>query len=138
MNLSTFKDKKVLITGHTGFKGAWLSIWLHQLGADLSGIALDPQHPDGVFLRSGIGSRMRDHRADIRDLEQMKAIFAEEQPEIVFHLAAQPLVLESYRDPAATFAINTQGTAHILEAIRLKLSGGSLTVQIGRMKFLHL
>lgn len=118
MDLSAFKHKKVLITGHTGFKGAWLSIWLHQLGAELSGIALDPQHPDGVFLRSGIGSRMRDCRADIRDLDRMKAIFQEEQPEIVFHLAAQPLVLESYRDPAATFAINTQGTVNILEAIR--------------------
>ncbi len=116
--LNQYKNKRVLVTGHTGFKGAWLSIWLHQLGAELSGIALDPQHPDGVFSRSGIGQRMNDHRADIRDLDQVMAIFTAEQPEIVFHLAAQPLVLDSYRDPVGTFAINTQGTAHVLEAIR--------------------
>lgn len=118
MNFDHFKDKKVLITGHTGFKGGWLSIWLELLGARVSGIGIDPQSEKGVFAASGIGPRLHDHRADIRDLDRMLAIFAQEQPEVVFHLAAQPLVLESYRNPVDTFAVNTQGTANILEAIR--------------------
>jgi len=115
VNLS---NKRILITGHTGFKGAWLSIWLDMLGARLSGLALDPHTERDVFVLSGIGQRMHDHRGDIRDLDTVLRVFAEEQPEIVFHLAAQPLVLESYADPVGTFATNTQGTAHILEAIR--------------------
>lgn len=118
MNLSIFKNKKVLVTGHTGFKGAWLSIWLESLGARLSGLALDPRTEKDVFVRSGIGQRMQDHRGDIRDLKTVLQVFAAEQPEIVFHLAAQPLVLDAYKDPVGTFATNTQGTAHILEAIR--------------------
>ncbi len=118
MNFSVFKHKKVLVTGHTGFKGAWLSIWLETLGAEVAGLALDPRSDKDVFVRSGIGRRMRDHRGDIRDLETVLRIFAEEKPDIVFHLAAQPLVLDSYTDPVGTFATNTQGTAHVLEAIR--------------------
>lgn len=113
-----FNNKRILITGHTGFKGAWLSIWLDMLGARLSGLALDPHTERDVFVLSGIGHRMHDHRGDIRDLDTVLRVFAEEQPEIVFHLAAQPLVLESYADPVGTFATNTQGTAHVLEAIR--------------------
>jgi CDP-glucose 4,6-dehydratase len=118
MNTLVFNNKRILITGHTGFKGAWLSIWLNMLGAQLSGLALDPRTERDVFVRSGIGKRMHDHRGDIRDLDTVLRVFAEEQPEIVFHLAAQPLVLESYADPVGTFATNTQGTAHVLEAIR--------------------
>ncbi|MFN0014540.1 MAG: CDP-glucose 4,6-dehydratase [Saprospiraceae bacterium] len=113
-----FQNKRVLITGHTGFKGAWLSIWLEMLGAKISGLSLNPHSDRDVFVLSGIGSRMHDHRGDIRDLNTVLRVFAEEQPEIVFHLAAQPLVLDSYADPVGTFATNTQGTAHILEAIR--------------------
>ncbi|MBK8921248.1 MAG: CDP-glucose 4,6-dehydratase [Saprospirales bacterium] len=118
MNASVFKNIKVLVTGHTGFKGAWLSIWLESMGAQVAGLALDPHTERDVFVRSGIGRRMRDHRGDIRDLGAVLRVFTTEQPEIVFHLAAQPLVLDSYRDPAGTFATNTQGTAHVLEAIR--------------------
>jgi len=114
----SFHGKRVLVTGHTGFKGAWLSLWLDRLGAQLSGIALDPRTERDVFVLSGLGERLRDHRADIRDLDAVLRIFAEEQPEVVFHLAAQPLVLASYEDPVGTFATNTQGTVHILEAIR--------------------
>lgn len=117
MNLN-FRDRRVLITGHTGFKGAWLSLWLERLGAHLSGLALEPRTERDVFVLSNIGQRMRDYRADIRDLGAVLSIFAQEQPEIVFHLAAQPLVLPSYEDPVGTFATNTQGTVHILEAIR--------------------
>lgn len=118
MNFSALKNKKILVTGHTGFKGAWLSLWLEMLGARLAGLALDPLHPEGVFTKSNLSARIHDHRADIRDVKKVLAIFEQEQPEVVFHLAAQPLVLEGYQDPAGTFATNTQGTANILEAIR--------------------
>lgn len=115
---TNYRGKKVLVTGHSGFKGAWLSLWLQELGAKVAGLALAPSHPQGVFSVSRVGERIRDHRGDIRDAETVARVFAEESPEIVFHLAAQPLVLESYQDPVATVAINVQGTAHILEAIR--------------------
>ncbi len=117
-SLSLLKGKKVLVTGHTGFKGAWLSIWLDMLGAEVSGIALDPKSDDDIFVLSGIANKLRDYRADIRNLNEVKDIFAKEQPEIVFHLAAQPLVLTSYDDPVDTFSTNVMGTANILEAIR--------------------
>ena len=92
-----FKGKEVLVTGHTGFKGSWLCIWLHELGAEVVGVGLDPYSERDNFVLSGIGSKIKaDIRADIRDGEKMKQIFAEYQPEIVFHLAAQPLVRLSY------------------------------------------
>ena len=121
MDLSVFKNKKVILTGHTGFKGAWMAIWLDMLGAKVVGIALDPEksgHSKGVFTLSNIGERIKDYRQDIRDLKAVQDIFEEEQPEIVFHLAAQALVLTGYQNPVETFAINTQGTVNILEAIR--------------------
>jgi CDP-glucose 4,6-dehydratase len=118
MEFTTFKDKKILLSGHTGFKGAWLAIWLEMLGARVTGISLDPEDDRCVFSLSGIGNYMKDYRVDIRDLDRMQQIFAAEEPEIVFHLAAQPLVLESYRSPVETFAVNTLGTAHVLEAVR--------------------
>ncbi|MBQ0028894.1 MAG: CDP-glucose 4,6-dehydratase [Bacteroidales bacterium] len=114
-----FKGKRVIITGHTGFKGSWLSIWLHELGAEIVGIGLDPFTEKDNFVLSGIGSKIKaDIRADIRDLDKMKAIFAEFQPEIVFHLAAQPLVRLSYEQPVETYETNVMGTINILEAIR--------------------
>ena len=119
IDLPAFRNKKVLVTGHTGFKGAWLSIWLDLLGAELAGIALDPLHEEDIFNLSGIGARMADHRCDIRNLKQVLDIFAKEKPEVVFHLAAQPLVLEAYKNPLETFEVNTLGTANILEAIRM-------------------
>ena len=118
IDLSTFQNKKVLLTGHTGFKGAWLAIWLDMLGAKVAGLALDPLHEEGVFAKSRIGDRMKDYRCDIREMNKVQEIFTAEQPDLVFHLAAQPLVLESYQQPVETFATNTLGTAHILEAIR--------------------
>lgn len=117
-DLSVFRNKKVLLTGHTGFKGAWMAAWLDMLGARVTGIALDPLDDKGVFPITGISNHIKDYRADIRDLGRMHQIFNSEAPEIVFHMAAQPLVLESYRAPVDTFAINTLGTANILEAIR--------------------
>ena len=94
-----FKGKKVLVTGHTGFKGSWLCIWLHELGAEVVGVSLDPYSERDNFVLSGIGNKIKaDIRADIRDGEKMKQIFTEYQPEIVFHLAAQPLVCLSCGD----------------------------------------
>lgn len=114
-----YKGKRVLVTGHTGFKGSWLSIWLHELGAEVVGVALDPYSDKDNYVLSGIGSKLKaDIRADIRDGEKMKQIFAEYQPEIVFHLAAQPLVRLSYDIPVETYEANVMGTIHVMEAIR--------------------
>ncbi len=114
-----YKGKRVLVTGHTGFKGSWLSIWLHELGAEVVGVGLDPYSEKDNFVLSGIGNKIKaDIRADIRDRKKMKEIFAEYQPEIVFHLAAQPLVRLSYDIPVETYEANVMGTIHIMEAIR--------------------
>lgn len=116
---SFYKGKRVLVTGHTGFKGSWLSIWLHELGAEVVGIGLEPCSDRDNFVLSGIGEKIKaDIRADIRDGEKMKAIFAQYQPEIVFHLAAQPLVRLSYECPVETYETNVMGTVNIMEAIR--------------------
>ena len=123
MNIDIFnnfyKGKRVLVTGHTGFKGSWLSIWLHELGAEVIGIGLDPFTERDNYVLSGIGNKIKaDIRADIRDGERMKEIFSEYQPEIVFHLAAQPLVRLSYDKPVETYETNVMGTINIMEAIR--------------------
>lgn len=114
-----YQGKRVLVTGHTGFKGSWLSIWLNELGAEVVGIGLDPHTERDNFVLSGIGNRIKaDIRADIRNVEKMKQIFSEYQPEIIFHLAAQPLVRLSYEIPVETYDVNVMGTIHIMEAIR--------------------
>ena len=114
-----FKGKRILVTGHTGFKGSWLSIWLHELGAEVVGVGLEPYSDKDNFVLSEIGSKMKaDIRADIRDGKKMKEIFAEYQPEIVFHLAAQPLVRLSYDIPVETYETNVMGTINVMEAIR--------------------
>lgn len=115
-----YKGKRVLVTGHTGFKGSWLSIWLNELGAEVVGVALDPHSDKDNFVLSGIGKKIKaDIRADIRDGQKMKEIFAEYQPEIVFHLAAQPLVRLSYDIPVETYETNVMGTINVMEAIRV-------------------
>lgn len=114
-----YNGKRVLVTGHTGFKGSWLAIWLEALGAKVTGIGLDPATERDNYVVTGIGNRIEaDLRGDIRDGELMKRIFAENRPEIVFHLAAQPLVRLSYRQPAETYQTNVMGTVNILEAMR--------------------
>ena len=114
-----YRGKRILITGHTGFKGSWLSIWLHELGAEVIGIAQDPFTERDNYVLSGIGKKIKaDIRADIRDGKKMKEIFAEYRPEIVFHLAAQPLVRLSYDIPVETYEVNVMGTINIMEAIR--------------------
>ena len=116
---SFYKGKRVLVTGHTGFKGSWLSIWLHELGAEVIGVALKPLTEKDNFVLSGIGSKIKaDLRADIRDAAAMQRIFDEYQPEIVFHLAAQPLVRLSYDEPVDTWQTNVMGTINVMEAFR--------------------
>ena len=117
--LNIYKGKKVLITGHTGFKGSWLSIWLNKLGADIIGVALDPKNKLDNFCLANVSATVKDIRQDIRDKEAIIKLFNDERPEVVFHMAAQPLVLKSYEFPLETFETNTLGTANILEAIRI-------------------
>ena len=114
-----YQGKRVLVTGHTGFKGSWLCVWLKELGAKVTGVSLDPATEKDNYVLSGIGKIIHaDLRADIRDLERIKEIFRKYQPEIVFHLAAQPLVRLSYDIPVETYNTNVMGTIHLLEAIR--------------------
>lgn len=114
-----YRNKRVLITGLTGFKGSWLAIWLHQLGANVIGVSLKPYSTKDNYCLSGIGGKIEaDIRADIRDGNKMKKIFETYRPEIVFHLAAQPLVRLSYEIPVETYEVNVMGTISIMEAIR--------------------
>lgn len=113
-----YKGKTVLVTGHTGFKGSWLSIWLHELGAKVVGLSLDPYTSKDNFVLSEIGSRIIDVRGDIRDFETVDKVFRTYQPVIVFHLAAQPLVRYSYEHPIETYQVNVMGSIHIMEAFR--------------------
>jgi len=115
---SFWKGKKVLVTGHTGFKGGWLSLWLQQLGAEVVGLSLDPPTAPSFYQRSRVVEGMVSVQADIRDGDQLKAIFDQHQPEILFHLAAQSLVRYSYRSPVETYETNVMGTLHLLEAMR--------------------
>lgn len=113
-----FKDRTVLVTGHTGFKGAWLSIWLHMLGAKVIGYSLDPATKKDLFVLSGLEDKVNDLRGDIRDRHELEKVFKQYRPEIVFHLAAQPLVKYSYNNPKETYDVNVMGTMNLLEAIR--------------------
>ncbi len=111
-------NRRVLLTGHTGFKGAWLSLWLQRLGAEVTGVALPPNTTPSLFELADVADGMNSYFCDIRDAAGLAAIVRATRPQIVFHLAAQPLVLASYRDPLSTFASNLMGTAHLLDALR--------------------
>jgi CDP-glucose 4,6-dehydratase len=113
-----WRDKRVLLTGHSGFKGAWMSIWLHRLGAKVAGISLPPNTSPSLFELAKVASLTDSRFSDIRDASATAALIRRLNPEIVFHLAAQPLVRASYREPLDTFAINVIGTAHVLDALR--------------------
>jgi CDP-glucose 4,6-dehydratase len=115
---SAYNGFRVLVTGHTGFKGAWLSTWLLRLGAEVSGISLAPAAHPNLFGAIGLARRMQSHMVDIRNPSALRAAVAEMAPTIVFHLAAQSLVRQSYADPIETFATNALGTANLLEACR--------------------
>lgn len=119
MNLQNFyKDKTVLVTGHTGFKGSWLSIWLLQMGAKVVGYALDPATNRDNFVLTKLHEKMVDIRGDIRDQAKLHHTFESYRPDIVFHLAAQPLVRLSYDIPVETYETNVMGTIHVMEEIR--------------------
>lgn len=118
VNQKFWKNKKVLVTGHTGFKGSWISLWLQSMSADVVGISLNPPTNPNLFHEAKVANKMKSIIEDIRELDKMKSIFHEHQPEIVFHLAAQPIVLYSYQYPVETYSTNVMGTLNILESIR--------------------
>lgn len=116
---SAFAGRSVLVTGHTGFKGSWLVLWLHQLGADVTGYALDPPTTPSNFELSGVSAVLRaDHRGDLRDRDELERVVRASQPDVILHLAAQTTVLEGYAEPAETFSVNVVGSAVLLDAIR--------------------
>lgn len=114
----SYSGKKVLLTGHTGFKGAWLLLWLQRLGATVKGYALAPEHPNDLYNLISKQAGADSVISDIRDREKITAVIKEFRPDIIFHLAAQPLVLRSYREPLYTFEVNVNGTANVLDALR--------------------
>jgi CDP-glucose 4,6-dehydratase len=126
---SKFKNKTVLVTGHTGFKGSWLTAWLLKLGANVVGIALDPSTEPSHFLSIELSKRIRDLRIDIRDRDLLEKIVTEIKPDFVFHLAAQAIVRRSYENPVETWQTNVMGTLNILESLR-KLNNACSAVVI--------
>lgn len=116
--MNFYKGKRVLITGHTGFKGSWLSAILIKAGAGVTGYSLEPPTTPSLFELSSLGKDMNSVTGDIRDYDRLKQVFDKTEPELVFHLAAQPIVRESYRNPKDTYEINVMGTVNVLECIR--------------------
>lgn len=116
--MGAYAGRTVLVTGDTGFKGSWLALWLTELGAKVVGYALPPVRPEDNYFAAGVDEVIAHHDGDIRDVAGLTRLFAETQPDIVFHLAAQSLVLQSYREPGETFDVNVQGTVAVLEAMR--------------------
>jgi len=117
-NFSFWQGKRVLLTGHTGFKGAWMALLLHRLGAKVTGISLEPQSTPNLFSLAKVESNLVSHVCDIRDATELNSLIKNAQPEVVFHLAAQALVRAGYRDPLSTFNTNIMGTANLFEALR--------------------
>ena len=118
MNAAFWQGKRVLLTGHTGFKGSWLSLWLQSMGAQVVGYALAPPTNPSLFEVAKVGLGMTSIIGDIRDLELVRKVFTERKPEIVIHMAAQPLVRYSYIEPVETYSTNVMGTVNLLDAVR--------------------
>lgn len=113
-----WNGRRVLVTGHTGFKGGWLSLWLKYLGAQVTGLALAPESDRGIYMAASVGEGITSHIQDLQDADAVRRIVDDCMPEVVFHMAAQPLVRLSYQRPLLTYATNVMGTAHVMEAIR--------------------
>ena len=122
LDLSFYKNKTVLVTGHTGFKGSWLCRILINIGANVIGYSLKAPTEPNLFSLSGVEKKMISIIGDIRDFEHLKEVFDKYKPECVFHLAAQPIVRDSYKKPRYTYETNVMGTVNILECVRLTLS----------------
>jgi CDP-glucose 4,6-dehydratase len=118
LNRAFWLERKVFLTGHTGFKGSWLSIWLDMMGAQVTGYALEPPTQPSLFQQANVGASLRSIRADIRDFDRLKAAIGECNPDIVIHMAAQSVVRRGFEDPIETYACNVMGTVHVLEAVR--------------------
>jgi CDP-glucose 4,6-dehydratase len=128
INISIWNGKRVLVTGHTGFKGSWLTMWLKKKGAKVIGYSLENYPNDKLFNDCNLGEKIIDIRGDIRDSEKLKLLFEKYDPEFVFHLAAQPLVRESYNNPKETFETNIIGTINLLECIRNSNVSGAVII----------
>jgi len=118
LNRSFWKGRRVFLTGHTGFKGSWLSLWLHALGANVTGYALAPPTQPSLFEQAGVATGVHSIRGDVRDFQDLKKALAECGPSVIIHLAAQTVVRRSYEDPIETYSSNVMGTVHVLEALR--------------------
>lgn len=118
LNREFWRSRRVFLTGHTGFKGSWLSLWLHSMGADVVGYALEPPTVPALFEQARVGSLVRSIQGDVRDFGQLKSAIAEADPSVVIHMAAQTVVYRGYEDPIETYASNVMGTVHLLEALR--------------------
>jgi len=118
VNVNFWLDKKVLLTGHTGFKGSWLSLWLQSMGAEVHGIALDPPTSPALFDEANVAKGMNSTIGDIRDYGTVLGVMETSKPDVIIHMAAQPLVRYSYQEPVETYSTNVMGTVHVLEAAR--------------------
>lgn len=118
IDLAFWKDKRVFLTGHTGFKGSWLSIWLAHLGSEVTGFALPPPTDPSMYIKAQVGRMINGMEGDIRDLKSLEKAVVSSEPDIIFHLAAQPIVRFSYEDPLLTYQTNIMGTAHLLDVVR--------------------
>jgi CDP-glucose 4,6-dehydratase len=132
-----WRDKRVLVTGHSGFKGSWLTLWLHRLGATVTGVSLPPATTPNLYSEADIGALCDSRFCDIRDVSALGKLIEAVQPEIVFHLAAQALVRASYQDPLTTLATNVMGTANVLEALR-GVEGVRAAVMVTTDKVYHI
>ena len=118
MDRAFWRGKRVFLTGHTGFKGGWLSVWLTNMGAHVTGFSLAPPTEPNLYTAAKVGSRVDSIEADIRNPDALRSSLAAARPDVVFHMAAQPLVRRSYREPVETYSTNVLGTVHVLEAVR--------------------
>jgi CDP-glucose 4,6-dehydratase len=118
MNADFWRGKRVFLTGHTGFKGSWMSLWLQTAGAEVMGYSLLSPTSPSLFDVANVSEGMTSVEGDVRDLEKLQAAIAQHQPDVIFHMAAQPLVRYSYKHPVETYSTNVMGTVHLLEAVR--------------------